>query len=394
MVFEPKKIHVLLVFDNLELSGADKVGINLLRHAQEFRSVDLRGVVCMDDRLGLREVAPMLLHLTDNMKNEGRLPFRLWKALVATVKLRSAAAGADLLIPVTPPAAILAKLATLFSPRSIVPWVHYDLEGVTRDRSANRRKFRDWVLELLYQRFVPSFEKLVFVSETSRASFVRRHRGRQRDGWVVLPNLLDERSFLPDSRSSTSDAAFELKKTGKLLLLFMGRLLRQKRWEDAIATAERLRERGFSFNMAFVGDGIECEQLISRIEGSPARASLHYLGRDSNPHTTLKLADGLIMTSLYEAWPTVILEAFAAGVPVFSYDCPSGPREMLGSGARGMLTDESPEHLAKAIVEYFAMRSERQDLMVQGARNFADKFRARTTIPAWEEALHTLAGNN
>jgi glycosyltransferase involved in cell wall biosynthesis len=386
---KPKK-NVGFIFDNLDLSGAEKIAVNLLRHAGHMRSINLQGFICMDDRLGCTTVADNLVHLTPNMPNLGSLIFRLKKALAAIFKLRKAAKHHAALIAVTPPAAIFATLATLFMPCKVIPWVHYDLDGVSRDRPTKGRGLRDSLQRIIYMKFVPAFKTIIFVSESTRTSFIR-HTGLTRPGWHVLPNILDELPFLPATESTTSAKAATLAQGGVPLLLFLGRIFPQKRWADAIATAEYLVEKGLKFNLAFVGDGIEREAFMERIKTSRAAPHLHYLGPDANPLPTIKCATALILTSLYEAWPTVILEANLVDIPVLSYDCPSGPREMLGQNERGIVTRESPKALAQGIIDYFLLENTVRTEMLMRAHDFAVRFLPENTLPEWEFTLTKIA---
>jgi glycosyltransferase involved in cell wall biosynthesis len=54
-------------------------------------------------------------------------------------------------------------------------------------------------------------------------------------------------------------------------------------------------------------------------------------GFKQNPFPYIHQALALLLTSDYEGLPTVIIEALICGTPVVSYDCPSGPREILNA---------------------------------------------------------------
>ncbi len=271
------------------------------------------------------------------------------------------------------------------------------MDGLEREGLAQDRKVRDWLMLRLYKSFIPNFRRIVFVSDQAKESFLRRKRYRLvTKNWIVLPNVYDSNGF--SKEPSYSEARLKhLRGSGKPLLLVLGRVFRQKRWEDAVLVAELLYRQGKAFNLAFVGDGIEMHRLEKRVRNSPASEAIHLLGPDPNPMPGLAQVDALVLTSLYEAWPTVILEAFDAGVPVFAYDCPSGPGEMLGrSGERGILTGESPEKMAKALESWFWTRtseSRDRDLVRirQNAAEFLEWHRPKAVLQAWTEGISRLS---
>ena len=386
-------MKLLLVFDNHELSGADKAAVNLLRHARAADGIETRAVVCMDNRLAGASVSMEQLSRPQPAR-ENYLQ-RILRGVGILPALARHCAWADVVIPVSPPAALWAGIAGAWARRPVAPWVHYDLDGLAREGLHEGRKLRDWLMLQLYRHLVPSFRRLIFASERSRASFVRRAPGAAPQGWIVLPNLYDPAGF--GGAAPACEAALRtLKRTGAPLFLIVGRVFRQKRWEDAIAAAERLHERGRDFNLAFIGDGVEMTRLKARAAASPAARRIHVLGADPNAVAALALGDALLLTSLYEAWPLVILECFDLGVPVFAYDCPSGPGEMLGrSGERGTLVNESPQAMAGALETWFwatspAERAASAKRMDSAAKLFLQAHRPPQALRAWVAGLPAL----
>ncbi|MCK6682147.1 MAG: glycosyltransferase [Thermoanaerobaculia bacterium] len=211
-------------------------------------------------------------------------------------------------------------------------------------------------------------------------------KGRRRrsvpPGWQVLPNLFVAGCF---EEASASLERFEgIKALGEPVLLFLGRLAHQKRWEDTIRAAEELQRLGVRAQWVFLGDGPQRSAFLNMLAASSARDRLHWLGSDPNPRPVLARASALVLTSLYEAWPTVILEAFDLGVPVVSYDCPSGPSEMLGNQERGWLTSENPKSLAAAVAELLSPGgTEEACRRTEAGRSFVDAHRPEKAMAAW-----------
>lgn len=83
-----------------------------------------------------------------------------------------------------------------------------------------------------------------------------------------------------------------------------------------------------------------------------------FTGAMDNPYRVLADADLHVLSSRWEGYPNVLLEALALGVPVVSTDCPHGPREILDGGRYGRLVPVAdPAALAHAMDAELKQRS-------------------------------------
>lgn len=206
-----------------------------------------------------------------------------------------------------------------------------------------------------------------------------------------MPNIVDTRTRAARFDESTTVARVAaLKAEGKRVLLFIGRIARQKRWEDLISAAGLLGRQAPACKLVMIGDGPERDMLESAL-GRASLRNIEFLGPDANPMPSLAMADALVLTSLYEAWPTVILEAFQLGIPVIAYDCPSGPREMLGAmGERGWLVRESAAELALAVTECLAADTSELDRTRVRAASYAERFLPLVAAKEWKAFLESV----
>jgi glycosyltransferase involved in cell wall biosynthesis len=382
--------RVLFVFDNLELSGADKVALDLIRltAAESQHGIRARGFVCMADKTphscegdDIEFANPGLDSATPIWKK----PFLGLKAILRCVR---AARNADLVVGVTPPSAFVAACVGILGARPAAAWVHYDINGWARELECYSRGLAARFFEVLfYRRIVPRFGNIVFVSTAALESMAASRTASPRH-WTYIPNPFLPRAFAGDMPDLSR--LVELKADGVPLLILLGRLTRQKRWGDAIRALELVSTRGPAPHLVVIGDGNERTDFLACATASPAAARIHWLRSLANPCPALAMGDALLLTSLYEAWPVVILEAFHARVPVIAYDCPSGPAELLAEG-RGLCCPETPAAMAKSIEELLSMHVAERTKMLDLSAGFLSRHNNHEVLAQWKSYAELLA---
>ncbi|GBD41444.1 Glycogen synthase [bacterium HR39] len=136
-------------------------------------------------------------------------------------------------------------------------------------------------------------------------------------------------------------------------LLFVGRISHVKNVPLAVAVLEELYRRGHTgFTLTIAGQGEGARDLLRRIDRSPARTAIRWLGRvphDRMPE--LYAAHGIVLvTSRAEASPTVVKEALAALRPVVTTDV-GDVRLWVEEGETGFVRPAEAGALADAVLE-------------------------------------------
>jgi glycosyltransferase involved in cell wall biosynthesis/SAM-dependent methyltransferase len=134
-------------------------------------------------------------------------------------------------------------------------------------------------------------------------------------------------------------------------ILTVGRLAPQKDHATLIK-AFALLPKGMNAKLVILGEGplrAELEALVTQLK-LDGRVLLP--GFMMDPYPWFRSADLFVLSSLWEGFGNVIVEAFECGLPVVSTNCPSGPAEILEDGRFGKLVPVNDSAaLAAAIVE-------------------------------------------
>ena len=101
----------------------------------------------------------------------------------------------------------------------------------------------------------------------------------------------------------------------------------------AFAEVRRLRPA----RLVILGVGPERENLLELADGLNVSQHVDLPGFDVNPFAYMSRASVFVLSSRYEGFPNVLVQAMACGTPVVSTDCRSGPREILEDGKWGHL---------------------------------------------------------
>jgi glycosyltransferase involved in cell wall biosynthesis len=97
-----------------------------------------------------------------------------------------------------------------------------------------------------------------------------------------------------------------------------------------------------------------------------------------------------VMSSRYEGFPMVLLEAMSKGLAVVSFDCPRGPSDLITSGEDGLLVPEGDiDGLAQGLIQLIEDEERRRSFAAAAVRT-ADRYDAESIGDLWEEALAGL----
>jgi glycosyltransferase involved in cell wall biosynthesis len=135
------------------------------------------------------------------------------------------------------------------------------------------------------------------------------------------------------------------------VILAVGRLVKQKDF-DTLIRAFGLVRKERPARLMVLGEGREREKLLALIKNLGLEQDVTLHGFVENPFKYIKHAAVFVLSSLWEGFGNVIVEAMALGTPVVATECPSGPSEILEEGKWGRLVPPGDvDALAQSIID-------------------------------------------
>lgn len=143
-------------------------------------------------------------------------------------------------------------------------------------------------------------------------------------------------------------------KNNQPFILGVGRMTKAKNF-DLLINAFAKVEREIPAHLVILGTGELESELKELIYSLGLQDKVHMLGFVGNPYSWMKKAELFILSSSWEGFGNVLVEAMACGTPVISTNCPSGPAEILENGKLGTLVPvDDIDEMANAIKDIFA----------------------------------------
>lgn len=166
------------------------------------------------------------------------------------------------------------------------------------------------------------------------------------------------------------------------LIITVGRLTAAKDCPTLLRAFAEVRRRREA-RLVVVGEGELRTELEDLARALGVSDSVAFAGFQANPWSWMRAADLFVLSSSWEGFGNVLVEAMATGTPVVSTDCPHGPREILEDGRWGALVPPgNPPALAAAILE----------ALETGGIDARERARVFTVERAAEQYLELLLG--
>jgi len=334
--------RIALLVPTLTGGGVERVMVNL---ANEYAS---RGLNI--DLVLFRKVGPYISEVDSavNVVNLEAKKAPVYAAMGALRPLRhylSRAKPSALLSGLTRCniVAVLAKLTTRSETRLVVS-EHNHITSVIKESDTMRIK----TLPILARSTYPFADSVVAVSDGAADEFSEVTGLSRRTIQTIYNPIVSDDLFEKAAESCTHPW---LNTEGPAVVLAAGRFTPVKDYHTLVRAFDLIHSQR-DLRLVIIGDGEQRDAIEELIGDSDLGDVVDLPGFVDNPYSFMRAADVLALSSKWEGFGNVLVEAMACGTPVVSTDCPSGPSEILVNGKYGMLVPvEDEAALADAIAE-------------------------------------------
>lgn len=226
------------------------------------------------------------------------------------------------------------------------------------------------------ERIVRRFDKFVVLTNEDKGY------------WGNLPNL----EVIPNAAKLVSKRYSDVKNKR---VIAVGRLDYQKGFDRLIQVWELVQKTGkyTDWNLDIFGQGEWKEWLQLLIDEKHLSDTLHINKPTNRIHEEYAKSSIIVMTSNYEGFGMVLVEAMACGVPAIAFDCQCGPKDIIQPGENGLLVRNGDiEGLATAMMKLMDDAAYRQRLS-ENAKGIISTYAEETVMQQWITLFTTLVNS-
>ena len=231
------------------------------------------------------------------------------------------------------------------------------------------RRPKDRVVARLMQHAYPIADRYVAVSH-GVAQDISRLADLPLERFDVIHNPAYDKTIPAQSAADPGHPWLEAGDRDIPVVITAGRLTPEKDFTTLLEAIERAR-RTRAIRLIILGTGPLAGELKAHAVKLGIDHAIDFVGFQTNPFAYIGRADVFALSSRWEGFGNVLVEALACGTPVVATNCPSGPAEILENGRYGRLvpTGESAP-LASALLESLNARHDTKALRAH-ARTFS-----------------------
>jgi len=253
----------------------------------------------------------------------------------------------------------------------------YNIKIVVSEHN-NHLAYNNLKQKFIWNYLYPKVDVVTILTKFDREHFLKRNKNT-----IVVPN--------PSPFQIAESTG--LNKNGKFEIVAIGSLDRyiHKGFDNLLIIAQKVFEKNSNWNLKIIGEGAAgLEFLKNKAEELKISNKVEFTGYRNDIKEILANTQIFILSSRFEGLPMVLLEAMSQGVACISYDCISGPSDIITHNHDGILVeDQNIDAMVSQLDELLNNDSLRQKLR-KNAPKALDKFSIENVGRQWEAIFQNM----
>jgi glycosyltransferase involved in cell wall biosynthesis len=167
----------------------------------------------------------------------------------------------------------------------------------------------------------------------------------------------------------------------------MGRLVEQKGFDLLLRAFAATRVDFPDWNLEILGEGPLLPKLQRQAKDLGIAGAVEFVGWVSPPYQRLHQASLFVFSSRYEGFGMALAEAMACGLAVISFDCPSGPSDIILDGVDGILVPPEDVEVLASTMSLLMGNPELREQLGSRGRDVIDRFTVKRIMGLWESVI-------
>lgn len=356
-----KKVAIL-VYDYSLYGGAEKVAINLANALSDYFEVSL--ISCFNVKK--KNIFPIsekvkVFILSNKIESLTLRSFKISRKLKKILFEHEI----DVLINITAGINTISYLATINSNIKVIYAEHSNLLNKSYGR---KHEFRQWL-------GAKTSDLVVTLTSSDKEEFIKKFKIDDKCEYIY--NWFD--GVIKENYNHNSKK-----------IITVGRLEQVKGYDRLIIIAKEFFKKNSDWTWDIYGEGSLKDFLVQKIKDNKLENNLILKGNDPNVIELYQNYAFFVLTSYYEGLPLVLLEAKANLLPIVSFDCPTGPSEIITNGEDGFLIENDNLNAMVEAIYKLSTDIKLREKFSNNSTRVLKKFKKNTIISKWVKIISDL----
>lgn len=232
-----------------------------------------------------------------------------------------------------------------------------------------------------FKKMINSIKEMDYIMPVSKklTSFYNDKLDGNKTKCVYIPHCLD---YIPNEVSNLMKAN----------LVSIGRLSKEKGFNDLIDVFKMVNERNQEWKLNIIGDGEERPAIEKKINEYNLNNCVILHGYQNKEYIDeiLNTSSIYCMTSYEESFGLVLLEALSHGIPCVAFDSAQGATEIIKNEFNGFLIPNRDKELMKSKIEFLMHNTETRMDFGQNGREYSYNYSKENVEKEWYEFIDTI----